>query len=389
LLPAWQVASQDLNAALKEGARSPGGVRRRLRLALVVSEIALASLLLVGAGLTLRSFQMVLRTDAGFNADGVLTAFIALPGAQYRDEAKAVATFQQIEERFRSIPGVRAVGSTNALPLSGQDGRRGIIVEGREATNEPTRAHPRAILPDYFKAMGIQVIAGRAFTPADRADTPMVVIVNETMARRYWPGKSAIGGRVQLVATQEWREVVGVIRDVRHWGLERVVNPEMYMPLPQMVYGFQTYALATDVRTMSEVAATSMASRRAALVLLGTFGALALVLAAAGIYGVMAHLVALRTSEIGVRMTMGARPVDVLRLVLKEGLGQAVVGLTIGIGGGVFVMRSYRALLHEVSPSDPVTLGGVTVVLFATVMLACLVPARRAMRVDPVAALKQ
>jgi putative ABC transport system permease protein len=137
------------------------------------------------------------------------------------------------------------------------------------------------------------------------------------------------------------------------------------------------------------VAATSMASRRAALVLLGTFGALALVLAAAGIYGVMAHLVALRTSEIGVRMTMGARPVDVLRLVLKEGLGQAVVGLTIGIGGGVFVMRSYRALLHEVSPSDPVTLGGVTVVLFATVMLACLVPARRAMRVDPVAALKQ
>ena len=413
LLPAWQVASQDLNDALKEGGRSPAGVRRRLRLALVVSEIALASLLLVGAGLTLRSFQMVLRSEAGFRSEGVLTAFIALPGARYRDEAKTVATFEQIEQRFRSIAGVRVVGGTTALPLSGQDGRRGISVEGFEATDAPTRAHPRAISPDYFRAMGIQLTAGRAFTPADRADAPPVAIVNETMARRYWPGTTPIGKRVQLVGTPQWREVVGIVRDVRHWGLERTVNPELYMPLPQMVYGFQTYALATDadpssvaaavreelravdpdlpvssVRTMEEVAAASVAARRAGLVLLSTFGALALVLAAAGIYGVMAHLVTLRTAEIGVRMTMGARPSDVLRLVLKEGLVQAALGLAIGVGAAVLVMQSFRTLLYEVSPGDPVTLAGVTTVLVVTVLLACLVPARRAMRVDPVAALK-
>jgi putative ABC transport system permease protein len=414
LLPAWQFASQDLNDALKDGGRSPTGIRRRLRLTLVVSEIALASLLLVGAGLMLRSFQSVLGAEAGFKTGGVLTTLIALPEARYPGDRKLV-TYDQIEQRFRSIPGVRSVGAINVLPLSGRDGRRGIVVEGYEpAPDTPTRAHPRAVTPDYLRTMGIQLSAGRGFTTDDRANAPLVVIVNETMARRYWPAASPVGKRVLLAGSNDWREVVGVVRDVRHWGLDRPVNPEMYLPLPQYLSNGLTFVIATDgdpaslasavreqlrgvdpdlplsnVRTMDEVARTSVAARRAGMLLLGTFGALALILAAAGIYGVMAHLVALRTSEIGVRMTLGAQPRDVMRLVLKEGLLQAVLGLAIGLSGAVLLMRSFQTMLYEISPADPMTLGAVVVLLLSTALIACIVPARRAMRVDPVTALRQ
>jgi putative ABC transport system permease protein len=415
LLPAWHFASQDLNDVLKEGGRSPGGVRRRLRVALVVSEIALASLLLVGAGLALRSFQTVLRAEAGFNTSGVLTAMVALPESRYRGAEPKIAAFSQLTERFGSIPGVRSIGGTTLLPLSGLDGRRGIIVENREPVpDSPTRAHPRSVTAGYFKAMGIQVVEGRSFTEDDRASSPLVAIVNETMARRYWPGTSPVGKRVMLTGSNDWREVVGVVRDVRHWGLDRPVNPEMYMPMPQYLSNWLTFALATDgdaaslasavreqlhafdpnlplsnIRTMENVAARSVASRRSGMLLVGVFGLLALILAAAGIYGVMAHLVALRTGEIGVRITMGARPWDVMRLILSEGLLQAVVGLAIGLTGAVLLMRSFRTLLYEVSPTDPLTLAAVTLVLLATALVACLVPALRAMRIDPVAALRQ
>ena len=233
LLPAWQVASQDLNDILKDGGRSPAGIRRRLRLALVVSEIAIASLLLVGAGLMLRSFQNVLGNEAGFKVEGVLTTVIALPESRYPGDRK-LGAFEEIEQRFRTIPGVRSVGAIHVLPLSGRDSRRGIVVEGYEpAPNSPTRAHPRAITPGYFQTMTVQLLAGRAFTASDRADAPLVMVVNETMARQYWHGGSPVGKRVLLTGTTAWREVVGVVRDVRHWGLERAVNPEMYFPLPQ------------------------------------------------------------------------------------------------------------------------------------------------------------
>jgi putative ABC transport system permease protein len=415
LAPALQFAGQDLNDALKEGGRSPMGVRRGLRMTLVVSEIALASLLLVGAGLTLRSFQTVMRAEAGFTTNGVLTALVTLPGSRYRTDEKLLSTFEQIEERFRSIPGVRRVGAAAALPLTGQGGRRGIIVEGYEpAPDAPTRAHPRPITPGYFSALSIQLIAGRNFTSADRGGSPPVTIINETMARRYWPNTSPLGKRVLFVGTKDWREVVGIVRDVRHWGLDQPVNPEMYLPLRQYPWSGVTFVIATDqdpgslasavreqlrgvdpdlplsnVRTMEDVAARSVATRRVGMQLLGVFGALALILAAAGIYGVMAHLVTLRTGEIGVRMTMGARPGDVMRLVLKEALVQAVIGLTIGLAAALVLMRSFRSWLYEVSPADPITLASVALVLLATALLACLVPARRAMRVDPVTALRQ
>ncbi|MGH9372847.1 MAG: FtsX-like permease family protein, partial [Vicinamibacterales bacterium] len=398
----------------RDGGRSPVGVRRRLRVTLVVSEIALASLLLVGAGLTLRSFRALLDTQPGFGADRVITAVISLPASRYRGPERLVSTFDGVEQRFRSIAGVRAVGGTSHLPLSGQDSRRGIMVEGYVAPpNTPTRAHPRMVTPGYFNAMGLQLVRGRTFTVDDRPDGPAVAMVNETMARRYWPDTSPLGKRVAFVGTGGWREVVGIVRDVRHWGVDRPVNPEMYVPFTQLPPGRVTFALATagdprtivaavrehlravdpdlplsNVRTMSEIVAQSMAARRATMLLLGVFGTLALVLAAAGIYGVMAHLVALRASEIGVRMTLGARPGSVLRLVLTEGLLQATAGLIIGLTGAVVLMRSLRALLYEVGPADPLTLAGVAAILLATAALACLVPARKAMRVDPITALR-
>ena len=415
VLPAWQLSGQDVSGSLKDGGRSAGGLKKGLRGALVVSEIALASLLLIAAGLTVRSFQSLLNTDAGLQENGVLTFGITLPSSRYGAAETQAATFARIEETLRSVPAVNSVGATSFLPLSGADARRGVGIEGREPTSDtPTRAHPRFVTIDYFRAMGIRVKEGRAFTTGDRLDAPPVVIVNETMARRYWPGSSPIGRRVILGGNNEsWREVVGIIADVRHWGLDAPVNPEIYFPLTQFPFPAMTFvvrasgdpasltAAARDrlraidpnlplanVRTMPDVAAESVASRRAGMVLLAMFGLLALTLAAAGIYGVMSHMVALRRAEIGIRMTLGARPSSVMGLVLKEGMGEAAAGLAIGAVGGVLVMRTFRSLLFEVHPADPLTIAAVTVLLLGTAALACIVPARRAMRVDPVEALR-
>ena len=413
-LPAWHLAGQDVNVSLKDGGRSPGGVRRRLRVALVVSEIALASLLLVAAGLTLRSFQTVLNLPAGLHTQGILTASVGLSSLKYPKEPEILTAFADIEDKLRSLPGVKAVGATSHLPLSGRDSRRGVGIEGRAPTPDaPTRAHPRAVTPGYFQAMGITLLAGRPFTAADGLNAPKVAIVNDTMARRYWPGASPVGKRIRLAGIDGWIDVVGVIADVKHWGLEANVNPEMYFPQAQYVFRGLTFAIATDgdpaalaaavrdrvrsfdpdlplsgVRTMEEVASGSVAARRAGMQLLAVFGALALILAAAGIHGVMSHLVALRTAEIGVRMTLGAGPGTVMALVLREGTLQAIAGLAIGLTAGVLLMRAFRSLLFGVEPSDPLTLVVVGAGLLVTAIAACAIPARRAMRVDPVAALR-
>jgi putative ABC transport system permease protein len=413
-LPAWHLASQDVNVSLKDGGRSPGGVRRTLRVALVVSEIALASLLLVAAGLTLRSFQSVLNLPPGFQTQGILTASVALPASRYREDPSILTGLDQIEEKLRSLPGVRAVGATTHLPLGGRDSRRGVGIEGRTpAPDTPTRAHPRAVTPGYFQAIGVTLMAGRPFTAADSATAPRVAIVNDTMARRYWPGVSPVGKRIRFSSPAEWIDVVGIVADVKHWGLEAPVNPELYLPLPQYLSRGVTFVVAADgdpaslapavrdrvrgfdpdlplsgVRTMEEVASVSVASRRAGMLLLAVFGGLALILAAAGIHGVMSHLVALRTSEIGVRMTLGATPSNVMGLVLREGTIQALIGLAIGLTGGVFLMRTFRTMLFGVAPADPMTLSVVGVGLLTTALAACVIPARKAMRVDPVNAMR-
>ena len=414
LLPAWQLARQDVNTSLKDGGRSPGGVRRRLRVVLVVSEIALASLLLVAAGLTLRSFQAVLNQPAGFRIDKALTVTVVLPGARYRTNEAFISAFESMEQRLASLPGVRAVGATSALPLGPRDGRQGVTVEDYvPAPDTPTRAHQRVITPDYFRAAGATLIAGRSFAPGDGPDAPRVAIVNDTMAKRYWPGSSPIGKRVRFNGNgEQWMEVVGVVADIRHWGLDARVNPEMYRPLRQAGSNVMTFVASTAgdgaqlaaaareqiravdpnlpprLQTMTEVASASVASRRAGMLLVAVFGALALVLAAAGIHGVMSHLVALRSAEIGVRMTLGASPGRMMALILREGTLQALAGLAIGLTGGVLLMRAFRTVLYGVEPADPLTLAAVAVALLVTALAACAVPARKAMRVDPIAALR-
>ena len=413
-LPAWHLASQDLHNVLKEGTRTGGLVRRRLRVALVVGEIALASVLLVGAGLTLRSFQALLHAQPGFASDGVLTTFVTLPGRRYGSDDKRLGAFDQIEQRFASVGGVRAVGATSHLPLSGQDARLSVSIEGFNAPPDmQTRAHPRSVSPGYFQTMGIALVAGRTFSAADRVGSPLVGVVNDTMARRYWPGRSPLGQKLVVGGTTASVEVIGIVADVRHWGLDLSVNPELYLPLAQQPTGGLTFVLSTNlepsaltasvreqlravdpdlplsrVRTMNEVAAQSVASRRVAMLLLAILGLLALTLAASGIYAVMAHLVALRSAEIGVRMTLGAKPLAVMLLVLREGLVQAAAGLAIGLGAAVLIMRAFRTRLFEVGPADPMTLTVVGAILLTTAVAACIIPARRAMRVDPIEALR-
>ena len=247
-LPAWHLASQDLHNVLKEGTRTGGLVRRRLRVALVVGEIALASVLLVGAGLTLRSFQALLHAQPGFASDGVLTTFVTLPGRRYGSDEKRLAAFDQIEQRFASVAGVRAVGATSHLPLSGQDSRLSVSIEGfNPPPDVQTRAHPRSVSPGYFQTMGIALVAGRTFSAADRAGSPLVGVVNDTMARRYWPGGSPLGQKLVVGGTTASVEVIGIVADVRHWGLDLPVNPELYLPLAQQPTGGLTFVLSTDL----------------------------------------------------------------------------------------------------------------------------------------------
>lgn len=414
-LPAWHMVREDPADPLKEGGRSPVSLRKGLRFTLIVTEVALTSLLLIGAGLTLRSFKTVVDQDPGLELSQRLTFRVALSGARYREISAQARFFSELESRLSSEPTVRRVGATTLPPLTGLDGRRGVVIEGREVTPEmgPTRAHPRSVTANYLQAIGAHVAHGRGFLPTDIQTAPMVAIVNDTMARRYWPGQSPLGRRVRFTDQDTWREVVGVVADVKHWGLDADVNPEIYVPLTQFSSSSLTFVLATDgnpvalvpivqrhvhdldanlplfqVRTMEEIAARSVERRRWTMTLLASFAVLALVLAAAGIYGVMAHLVSLRTPEIGVRLTLGARPFAVMRQIYGEALLQTGMGLSIGLGASLALMQGLRTILFGVEPNDPITLAIVAVSLLLVAGLSVAVPARRAMKVDPVVALR-
>jgi putative ABC transport system permease protein len=414
-IPAWHLVREDPSEALKEGGRGAVSLKRGLRFGLIVAEVALTSLLLVGAGLTLRSFQTVLSQPAGIQTEQRLTFRIGLPGARYPDPAASTRFFHELESRLAAESLIQAVGATMLPPLTGLDGRRGVVIENREVGPDdgPTRAHPRVVTANYLQAAGATIREGRGLLPSDTGTSVQVTVINETMARRYWPGKSPIGGRVRFTDQEIWREVVGIVGDIKHWGLDAPVNPEMYVPVSQFSAFAMTWVLHTNgdplalvpivqrhvreldanlplfqVRTMDEVAATSVERRRWTMRLLGVFAVLALVLAAAGLYGVMAHLVALRTPEIGVRLTLGAKPVAVMRQVLGEGIVQALIGLVIGLGASLALMQGLRAILFGVEPTDPLTLLTVGVSLLIVAILAVLVPAVRAMRVDPVVALR-
>jgi len=418
-VPTLQTVRGSLQAALREGGRSGGPDRRgsATRRVLVVTQVALALMLLTGAGLLIRSFSRLQQVDPGFDSRGVLTMNIALPQAKYASDTAQIAFFDALMPRLAAIPGVETAGSASSLPLQG-GWNRGFQVEG--ITVPPGETGPygnfRSVYPGFFRALRIPVLRGRAFTDADRAGAPRVAIVDAAMAKSYWPGQDPIGKRISLGGTEEepeWTEVIGVVGHTRQDGIDSEGRAQLYVPFRQVILPFQSLALRTTgdptrivgavraavrevdpeqpisrVQTMDDLVNANLGPRRFSMALLGLFAALALVLAAVGLYGVMSFDVQRRSQEIGVRMALGAEAAGVLRLVMRQGLGLALVGVAIGVLGSLVLTRLIHSQLYEVGAFDPLTFVSVVAILLGVAALASLVPARRATRVDPVVAMR-
>src|SRR5262245_58207320 len=425
IVPALQASRTDLQPALKEGGRDSRVTTGWLRRTLVVGEIA-ASVVLVAAALLLaRSFTRLLDVDAGFNATHALTLRTSLPRASYSTAAAQVTAYSEIGRRLRESPGVVSAGAVTGLPLASTRGDWGIQIEGvPPPPGGYFAADWQVVTPGYFKALGTPLRSGRTFTDADRADTLPVIVVNETMARKFWPDTSPLGRRLTMGSNMRWITVVGVVADAHHRGLDQAPRPEMYRPHTQFRYGgFDPDALAVDsmtwvvrtvadptaaigharaairavdanlgvseVATMERVLADSTSDRRLNMLLFALLGGLALALATVGVYGVVAYSVSQRTHEIGVRMAIGAKPADVVRMVLNEGGRLAVIGVALGSVIALAGARAIRGLLFNISATDPVTFIAVACGLLTIALLASYIPARRATRVDPMVALRE
>ncbi len=414
LAPALQASQTDLTESLKEGGRSSsaGAGSQRLRRLLVVAEVALSLVLLVGAGLMIKSFVRLSKVETGFDSQNTLTAQINLPQSRYDDGQQQAAFFRQVLERIEALPGVESVGAVLPLPFTG-DSLFSFIVEGHPTDDMPS-ANYYAVSPNYFGAMGIPLLKGRFFTEADLAESPRVAIINETMARRYFPDEDPIGKRMNITnGPPALREIVGVVGDVKQYGLDTQSPAQMYEPYLQRPWSGMTLVvraaseptgltsavrrevLAVDkeqpiarAQTMEEIIADSVAPRRFSVILLAAFAAVALTLAAVGIYGVMSYLISQRTHEIGVRLALGARRRDVLRLVVGQGMRLVLLGVGIGMLAAFALTRLMESLLFGVNPTDPLTYIVVALMLTTSALLACYVPARRATKLDPLVALR-
>src|SRR5215216_3545101 len=415
LAPAFQASKPNLNDSLKEGSRQTTGSSHRLRSSLIVFEVALSLMLLVGAGLLVRSFLSLLKTDPGFNPDHVLTMKLVLPIAKYREQSQRVAFHQDLGQRVKSHPGVESAALVNYVPLGGANSSDSYLVEGvpEPAPGQEYDGRYRVATPDYFRTMGMSLVRGRGFRDQDKAGAPPVVIVNETLARKHWPGEDAIGKRIRLYGPLEkapWIEIVGVVEDVKH-ELNIPIEPEYYLPhaqdpwnamilvartsvapaslapaLRQQVWAIDKDQPVFDVMTMQEVRSSSVAIYSTSSVMLGIFAGVALFLASVGIYGVMAFAVTQRTQEIGIRMALGARTAHVLKLVVKHGMKLALLGIVIGLAGSWAITRFLEKLLVGVQPTDLLTFSLVSVCLLFAAVVACYLPARRATKVDPLVA---
>ena len=418
LAPALQASRLDLNESLKEGGRSgmDGRGRSRVRSLLIVAEVALSLVLLVGAGLLVKSFIKLRSTDPGFDPNNTITASLSLASVRYAEEVQIDRFYRQLIERVRQLPGVESVGAVTPLPLSGNAMSFSFRVVGQPDPPPGQRqsASAKIITPDYFRAMGVPVRKGRVFDERDKAGAPPAIIVNEAFARRYLPGEEPLGKRLRLGINNIEGEIVGVVGDVRGGSLAQEPYPEYYIPHAITPFGDASLVVRTktddpaslapamravvneldreqplyDVRTMESLVARSVARQRFSMTLIAVFAALAVALASAGIFSVMSFLVAQRTHEIGIRVALGAQRRDILRLVVGHGMALTVAGLVIGLVVSFFATRLMAGLLYQVSAKDPAVFAGIPLLLAAVALLACYLPARRATRVDPMVALR-
>lgn len=424
LAPVLRASRVQVTGALRDGTASAtaSGHRRRLRGLLVIVETALAVVLVTGAGLMIRSVDALQRVELGFDPRNVLTMRVALPATTYEKPEQVVALYERLLERVRALPGVRHAGLMRSLPLGATIGDWGLAVEGWTPPRPGANAKGdwQVVSTGAIEALGERLVRGRLFTAADGANTPPVAVINETMAQIYWPGQDPIGRRIrQGSPDRPWITVVGIVADVRHNGLEVEIKEKFYRPHAQfpgstgfavrnmnlvvktlrdpmaVVAPIRAELRALDpnlpianIRTMEEVVASSMSQPRLAGSVLMLFAALALLLAAIGLYGVLAYVVSERQHEIGIRMAIGADSGDVRRSVLRHGLGLALVGVGVGAGASLGLGQLIRGLLHGVTPHDPTTFGVVPAILIVVALLASWIPAHRATRINPILALK-
>ena len=420
LAPALQASKSDPNESLKEGARgSTGGVGgRRVRNLLVVSEIALSLILLIGAGLLIKSFVRLQQFEFGFNPDNLLTMRVQLPGSKYRDGKQVVGFYQQLLERMEAVPGVQSVGAIASVFITDTPNSTNFVIEGRPVPvgAEAIEVPLDSISPSYFKVMGIPLLRGREFDNRDVEGATPVVIINDTFARRFFPDEDPVGKRFvygSLDPRNPWLTIVGVVGDMRRTGFDRPVRPETFLPEAQNPDNALTIVVRTstdptsfagalrnevwsidkdqsvyDINTMHQTLSEMMSQRRFNMLLLGLFAAVALTLAAVGIYGVISYSVTQRSHEIGIRIALGAQSGDVLKMVVGQGMVLAGAGVSIGLIAAFALTKLMSSLLFGVSAADPVTFVLISLLLAGVALIACLVPARRATKVDPMVALR-
>ncbi len=421
LAPALRGSRVDLNSALKAGGRSSrsgGGLsvkHDKLRGALVIAELALSLTLLAGAGLLIRSFARLISVAPGFNPDHVISMQIAAEGPKYREDAQRIQLYQDLTQRLSNLPGITEQGAVSSLPLTPAVGWGGMAIEGYvPPANQPElQVDQRATTPDYFRAMAIPLIAGRFFSSSDTDKSQPVVLVDQKMAERFWPQGDAVGQRIRQNEHRPWLTIAGVVGVVREYGLDADTRMVVYFPYPQQPYGTmflvahtttdpagmtgamieQVHALDSDlpvfdIATMQQRFHDSVARQRFATAMLAAFACFALILAAIGVYGVMSFLVTQGTPDIAIRMALGAQRSSILSLVFQQGLSLALIGIAAGLIGALILTRAMASLLFDVGATDPLTFLGVAMLLALVALAACYIPARRAMRVDAMVALR-
>jgi len=417
LAPAFLFSMLDLNESLKEGpriatVRLPG---RTVYSLLLIAEVALSIVLLIGAGLLIKSFLRLWEIKPGFSPQNVLTLRISLPQPRYTSPRQWVIFYEQVLQRIESLPGVKATGAINHLPLTDFAffGRLRIEDRPRSAVKVDPAVPIGVVSPDYFQAMGIPLRLGRTFTERDTEGSPRVVIINEALAQRFFPDEDPIGKRVKGPTSPDWLSIVGIVGDVRHLGLDKELTPEIYLPLLQNPSGFMTLVVHTtsdpmelatvlrkqvlaidkeqpvyDVRTMVQRLSDSVAQRRFNTVLFALFATVALMLTVVGAYGVMAYSVTQRTHEIAVRLALGARRSHIIKLVVGQGLALTIIGVGIGLAGAYALTRTMSSLLFGVTATDPITFAFVSLLLLGVVGIASYIPARKIVTVDPMLSLR-